>query len=216
MVLTNALYFYGSWLFPFDVENTEDATFHTLAGSDVTVPTMNRDVFVPYGEADGYQIVDLPYDGNNVAMTIVLPEVGRFDEIRAGLSSAWLTTARDDMAAGSEVIVALPKFKFTWGSESFKTPLIALGMTDAFEFPIADFSGIEPKRELYVSDVVHQAFVGVDEHGTEAAAATAVVMTAGAIPEPTYMTIDRPFLFFIHDVSGAVLFVGQVTDPTAD
>ena len=215
LVLTNALYFYGSWSSPFDVKNTADATFHTLAGNDVTVPTMNRDVYVPYSKGDGYQIVDLPYDGGEVAMTIVLPEAGRFEEIRTGLSSAWLTAARDDMAEASEVIVALPKFKFTWGSESFKIPLQTLGMTDAFEFPTADFSGIEPKRELYVSDVVHQAFVGVDEHGTEAAAATAVVMTAGAVPDPSYLTVDRPFLFFIRDNSGAILFVGQVTDPTA-
>ena len=113
-----------------------------------------------------------------------------------------------------EVHLALPKFKFSW-ADSFVPALKALGMTDAFVFPIADFSGMEPKKELYISDVLHKAFVGIDEHGTEAAAATAVVMTAGAIPDPKYVTVDRPFLFFIRDDSGALLFVGQVTDPTA-
>ena len=89
-------------------------------------------------------------------------------------------------------------------------------MADAFVYPTADFTGIESTRELYISDVFHQAFIAVDEHGTEAAAATAVVLTAGAIPDtPIPFTVDRPFIFFIRDVTGLVLFVGQVGDPTS-
>ncbi len=214
LVLANAMYFYGTWDKPFQLESTTDKTFQTLGGADVTVPTMHGSLFGPYGEGDGYQIVDIPYDGHKVWMTLLVPEAGRFEEIRGGLAGDVWETMRASMTDDVEVHLALPKFKFSW-ADSFVPALKALGMTDAFVFPIADFSGMEPKKELYISDVLHKAFVGIDEHGTEAAAATAVVMTAGAIPDPKYVTVDRPFLFFIRDDSGALLFVGQVTDPTA-
>jgi serpin B len=147
-------------------------------------------------------------------MTVLLPEAGRFEEIRTALTGAWLAAAQEGMSDDTEVTIAMPKFKFTWGTESFKEPLKAMGMTDAFVYPTADFSGMETTRELYIADVLHQAFVGVDEHGTEAAAATAVLIASGAIPDPKFVTIDRPFLFFVQDDTGALLFVGQVADPT--
>jgi serpin B len=216
LVLTNALYFYATWQTPFLREITSDATFHTLAGDDVTVLTMHDTSYLAYAEGDGYQMVDLPYDGGDLAMSIVLPEAGRFAEIRDSLSSDWLDQARASISTDSEIQLALPKFSYTWGTESLKPALTTLGMTDAFVYPIADFSGMEPTRELYISDVFHQAFVAVDEDGTEAAAATAVVMTAGGLPEtPIPFTVDRPFLFFIRDTTGLILFVGQVVDPTA-
>jgi serpin B len=169
-----------------------------------------------YAEGDGYQMLDLPYDGNELAMTVLLPEAGRFGEIRAALSSDWLEQARASLASTS-VDLTLPKFSFTWGTESLEEPLIALGMTDAFEAGVADFTGIHSVPELYVADVLHQAFIGVDESGTEAAAATAVILdrwSAGP-GEAVAFTVDRPFLFFIHDSSGVILFTGQVTDPTS-
>jgi len=216
LVLTNALYFYGTWATPFNAEYTSSGAFHTLAGSDVTADFMIDTGYYPYGEGTDYQIVDLPYDGGDLAMSVVLPEAGRFGEIRDALSSDWIEQARAAISTEQEVRVSLPKFSYTWGTESLKPALESLGMTDAFVYPTADFSGMESTRELYISEVFHQAFVAVDEDGTEAAAATAVVMTAGAIPDPPVpFDADRPFLFLIRDATGAILFVGQVLDPTA-
>ena len=149
-------------------------------------------------------------------MTVIVPAEGRFDDVRTGLSPAWLDQAVGEMDAYTgEVLLSLPKFEFAYGSLSLKPALQAMGMTDAFVFPTADFTGMEATGELYVGDVVHKAYVGVDEHGTEAAAATAVVMLSGGIPDPPKVVdADRPFIFLVRDSSGAVLFVGQVTDPT--
>lgn len=213
LVLANALYFYGSWAHAFNEDDTADGTFHTLAGGDVTVPMMQAGLPVPYGQGDGYEIVELPYDGNEMAMTIVLPEEGRFQEIASGIDGAWWTSARAQLSAGAGVSLTLPKFSFTWGTESFADALTDMGMVDAFMDGAADFSGMDGTTNLFIQDVVHQAFVGVDEHGTEAAAATAVIMGFNAAPE-LEVTVDRPFLFFVTDASGAVVFVGQVTDPS--
>jgi serpin B len=218
LVLTNTLYFYATWQTPFLIESTSDEIFNTLAGGQVTVPMMHGGDYLAYAEGDGYQMVDLPYDGGELAMSIVLPEAGRFAEIRDSLSSDWIDQARASMSTDSEIQLTLPKFKFTWGTESLKPALEALGMTDAFVYPIANFTGMEPTRELFIGNVFHQAFVAADEHGTEAAAATAVVMDAGAAPIPATpipFTVDRPFIFFIRDTTGLILFVGQVVDPAA-
>ena len=215
LVLTNALYFYGSWMHAFNEDDTADAPFTTIEGTEVTVPTMHQDLMAAYGEGDGYQIVDLPYDGERVSMTVVLPEEGRFEEIRSGLTDSWLATARAGMEPDSEVALALPKFSFSWGTESFKPTLQSLGMVDAFIDGTADFSGMDGTTDLFIQDVLHQAFVGVDEDGTEAAAATAVVVGFNSEPDPAPMEVDRPFLFFVTDESGAIVFAGQVTDPTA-
>jgi serpin B len=216
LVLTNAIYFYGSWAAQFEKSGTSDGAFHTLAGTDVTVPMMHDMRTVPYAEGDGYQMVDLGYEGGKLAMTVVLPAAGRFAEIRDALTAATLDSARAAMTSSNEVSIQLPKFKFTWGTESLKPSLLALGMTDAFDSGLADFSGMEPKRELFIGDVLHQAFVAVDENGTEAAAATAVIMrTMSAVLNPKVFTVDRPFLVFIRDASGAIVFAGQVADPSA-
>ena len=116
------------------------------------------------------------------------------------------------------VDVSLPRFKFTWGSTSLKPALEALGMADAFSQTDADFSGMTTGEKLYIADVLHKAFVDVDESGTEAAAATAVIGggSGGASPgTPFELTADRPFVFLIRDTTGTVLFVGQVTSPAA-
>ncbi len=215
LVLTNALYFYGSWVYPFDKSITANAAFHPLSGADVQVPTMHETESLSYAEGTNYQVVDLPYDGGAVSMRIVLPAQGHFDEIRKGLSTSWMSDV-DKAMQGAEVSVSLPKFKFDWGSTSLKPALQAMGMKDAFQYPAADFSGMEPTRELYIGDVMQKAFVGVDESGTEAAAATAVIMNAGSAPmQPKTFDANRPFIFSIRDSSGTLLFVGQVTDPTA-
>jgi serpin B len=216
LVLVNALYFYGSWQHAFDDHATNDATFHAPK-ADVKAPTMHATLSAPYVEGPGYTMTELGYDGGAIAMTLVLPDAGKLADVEAGLSSAWLGQAAKDLAShAAEVELSLPKFKFTWGTTSLAPALKALGMTDAFANPPADFSGMEPKKELYISDVLQKAYVGVDEAGTEAAAATAVVMAGSSAPENLKtFDVDRPFLFVLRDtVSGAVLFVGKVLDPT--
>lgn len=175
-----------------------------------------------YAEGDGWQMADLGYVGGEVAMTIVLPAAGRFDEIRGAMSASRLAAA-DTARTGTPVEFGLPKFRFTWGSESLVGPLKALGMVQALN-PSADFSGMStcglPDYEsLYIADVLHKAFISVDEEGTEAAAATAVITDAatdGSVPgTPKELYADRPFVFLIRDrTTGSLMFIGQVVDPT--
>jgi serpin B len=211
LVLTNALYFYGSWDQPFNESSTAEETFHAVPEGDVAVPTMRDGRSVPYAEGDGYKMIDLAYDGRELAMTLLLPAEGRFAEVREKLSPSWLESARGPITQAN-VRVAVPKFRFTWGSTSLRKELEAMGMIDAFRGGAADFSGI--LDGLSISDVIHKAFVGVDEFGTEAAAATAVVTRIVSAPTYTHDFIaDRPFFVFIRDASGALLFAGQVTNP---
>ncbi len=215
LVLANALYFYGSWLQVFRTDATLDGPFNTLDGQAVSVPMMHQTAWFPYAEGDGYQIIDLPYEGNKVSMTIVLPEAGRFTEICGLMNSTWLEDARADIASVN-VALQLPKFSVTWGSASLRDTLTTLGMNDAFQMGIADFTGINIEERVYISDVLHKAFIGVDESGTEAAAATVVVMDGySSVPDvDATVTVDRPFLLFIRDASGVLLFTGQVVDPS--
>ena len=216
LVLVNALYFYGSWSTPFAKESTKAAAFHAPAG-DVQADTMFAQLEAPYLEGDGFKATELPYDGGKVAMTIVLPDDGKLADVEAGLSNTWLSNLSVDLVGhGATVNLSLPKFKFTWGTKELKDSLQTLGMKDLFTLPPADLSGMQADKSLYVSHVVHKAFVGVDEYGTEAAAATAVVVDVGSAPnDPKVLTLDRPFLFFIRDTAtGVVLFGGKVVDPT--
>ena len=174
LVLTNALYFYGSWASSFNNDSTQPAPFTLADSSTASVPTMNAEGGYGYYETADFQAVDLPYDGGSLAMTIVLPAPGKMADVRTAMTGAWLADLQTKMPVGAtQVYLALPKFKFTWGTQSFKPALTALGMTDAFVSGVADFSGMEAKRELYISDVYHTAFIAIDESGTEAAAATA-------------------------------------------
>ena len=215
LVLVNAIYFNAAWLHPFDEADTEDGTFHRVDGSQVTVPLMYQEESFRHATGDGWQAVELPYDGEELSMVVVLPDAGRFDEIDAGLDAASL----DGMLAGlshAPLALTLPKFSYT-SSFMLKDTLEALGMVDAFQYGAADFSGIDGTQSLYIGAVIHKAFVDVNEAGTEAAAATAVVVDFGtsAPPTPTPMTVDRPFIFLIRDLqTGAILFTGRVMDPS--
>ena len=214
VVLTNALYFKGSWLNPFMATSTADATFNRLNGTPVTVSAMHADRYCMYTEGTGYQLVDLPYDGNRLSMTILLPAQGQFVTIRDGVSQSWLTQNIVAMVS-AEVQLAIPKFNFIWGTKNLSQALQALGIVAAFDATLADFSGIEASRHFYVDGVLHKAFIAVDESGTEAAAATAVSLSTSGIPTtPKSFVADRPFVFFIRDTTGAILFAGQVLDPS--
>jgi serpin B len=214
LVLTNAIYFNAAWEYPFDEEMTADGPFYLLDGGQITVPMMKQTESFGYTEEEGYQAVELPYDGGELSMVILLPEAGKFEAFEEGLQAQQVS----DIISGlqpTEVALTMPRFEFD-SAFSLKDTLAGMGMPIAFSSS-ADFSGMTGKPELFISDVVHKAFVAVDEAGTEAAAATAVIMALTAVPEPPVeVTIDHPFIFLIRDIeTGAILFIGRVVNPAA-
>jgi len=214
LVLTNAIYFNAAWEHTFDEDMTADGPFYLLDGGQVTVPMMKQTESFGYTKGEGYQAVELLYDGGELSMVILLPEAGNFEAFEAGLQAQQVS----DIISGlqpTEVALTMPRFEFD-SEFSLKDTLADMGMPIAFSSG-ADFSGMTGNPELFISDVVHKAFVAVDEDGTEAAAATAVIMPTSAAPEPAVeVTIDRPFVFLIRDIeTGAILFVGRVLNPRA-
>jgi serpin B len=217
LVLVNAIWFKANWAEQFDPALTVDGTFTTLGGAEVTVPLMHGGGRLPYTSGDGYQAVRLPYAGDAASMLIVLPEAGGFEDFAARLDPATLEAIRQEEST-HQVALTMPRFEFR-SEFALKPALEELGMVAAFTEPSlpggADLTGMTPRRELFVHEVVHQAFITVDEQGTEAAAATAVIIGLESAPPPATVTIDRPFLFLIeHESTGEILFIGQVTDPS--
>lgn len=214
MVLVNAIYFKADWERPFDPNSTGEGPFHLLDGSQVQVRMMSETMLgVPYAQGAGYQAIELPYQGGTAAMDILVPDQGKFDEFEAGLDAEGLARILGEMQPAA-VQLGLPKFTFT-SQFGLADQLAALGMPDAFDPDAADFSGMDGERDLYISAVIHKAFVAVDEKGTEAAAATGVIMETTGMPVvQVNLTVDRPFLFLIRDLpSGQILFVGRVVNP---
>jgi len=214
LVLTNAIYFNAAWQYPFEEDMTEDGPFYLLDGGEVTVPMMRQTETFGYAEGDGYQAVELLYDGGELSMIILLPQTGQFDTFEGSLDAQQV-----DGIIGSlehrQVTLAMPKFEFE-SQFSLREALAAMGMPVAFSGG-ADFSGMTGNRDLFIADVVHKAFVSVDEAGTEAAAATAVVMATAMPPDETIeVNVNHPFVFLIHDIeTGAILFIGRVVNPSA-
>lgn len=213
LVLTNAIYFNAAWASQFEEAMTQDGPFYLLNGESVTVPLMHQQDTFKYAEGDGYQGVALPYDGNQLSMVILLPAEGQFETFEASLDSTRLATILDSLKT-AEVNLALPKFQFD-SEFSLKQALTNLGMANAFSESEADFSGMDGQKDLYITDVIHKAYVSVDENGTEAAAASGVIMGVTSMPlEVQEMQIDRPFIFLIRDnPTGSILFMGRVLNP---
>ena len=215
LVLTNAVYFNAPWLKPFDVDMTAAGTFEPLDGGSVDVEMMHQEGMFGYASWDGGEAVELPYNGETLSMILFVPDRGAYEAFEAGLDPG-----RYEEIVGSlepcQVDLRLPKFEIGYDL-SLVDPLTALGMVDAFTGG-ADLSGIDGTRDLFISDVLHKAWVTVDEAGTEAAAATAVIVPLVSYPgPPVVLTVNRPFLFVIRDVpTGTILFVGRVVDPAAD
>jgi serpin B len=214
LVLTNAIYFNAAWQFPFEEALTEEGPFTLIDGSQVTVPMMAAKESYGYAAGEGYQAVDLLYDGGELSMVILLPAEGAFEQFQAGLDAAQVDGILRQLSR-QEVLLTMPRFEFE-SQFNLSAALKSLGMPEAFS-TAADFSGMTGKRDLFISDVIHKAFVSVDESGTEAAAATAVIMKLTAMPaEPVRVAVDRPFVFLIRDIeTGTILFVGRVMDPSA-
>jgi serpin B len=221
LVLVNAVYFLAQWATAFHVDDTFDEPFHLDADREVETPMMHASGTYRMAEAGGAKILELPYRGGAAAMLVVLPDhVEGLADIEASLSSAQLAAWTDALASRA-VVVTLPRFEVhATPSLALGEPLVALGMVDPFDPDRADFTGIAdpPDRadRLCISNVFHSAFVKVDERGTEAAAATATITTRGGhARQVSAFRADHPFLFLIVDrLTGLVLFVGRVVDPT--
>jgi serpin B len=212
LVLTNAIYFKAAWQSPFAEAATGNGDFTLLNGSQITVSMMHQTEYFRYTQGQGFQAVELPYGGGKLSMVVLLPDEGQFNSVENGLSSAILNDAIASMHSQS-VILSLPKFQYD-SSFGLKQALTSLGMKQAFT-DTADFSGMTGTKGLFISDVVHKAFVSVDEAGTEAAAASAVIVGATAMPaNQVVLSINRPFIFFIRDIpTGSILFIGRVMNP---
>ena len=214
LVITNALYFKGKWAVPFTKGATAAAPFHRLDGSTSSAQLMSLSApSLGYAQDVGYTALQLPYV-QGVSMLAIVPDAGAFSAVEARVNDGSLLTA---IAGGlkHDAAVRLRFPKFTFRSQSaLKPALSALGMPTAFT-PDADLSGMTKAEKLRIADVLHEAFIAVDEDGTEAAAATAIVVGVTSAPSKTIdLVVDRPFFFAIRDDSGAILFFGRVVDPT--
>jgi len=213
LVLTNAIYFNAAWQHPFNDSMTEDGPFYLLDGGQVTVPMMKQAESFDYSDGEGYQAIELRYDGGELSMVILLPDAGQFEAFEENLSNRKFSDIIDELQY-TRVALTMPLFEFD-SEFGLKNTLAAMGMPIAFSGN-ADFSGMTGNRGLAISDVIHKAFVAVDEEGTEAAAATAVAMEESEPPPPQVeVTVDRPFIFLIRDIdTGAILFIGRVMNPS--
>ncbi len=213
LVLVNAIYFKGDWEHQFDEELTDEQPFHPTPDTEIPVQMMHQRALLGYTEVENHQILELPYSGKDVSMLLLLPrQADGIEQLEATLTFETLqnwASALEKM----EVNLSLPKFALSFPFRLDEI-LQEMGMVHAFTGN-ADFSGIEESRELYLNAVLHKAFVEVNEKGTEAAAATAVIMQTKSIPFMSVdFTADHPFLFLIRENrSESILFLGRVYNP---
>jgi serpin B len=220
LVLTNAVYFRASWATPFDPERTRQAEFFLPKSRRIRVPMMFCRNRFHYAALDDFQLLQLDYGDRSLSMVVLLPvRSSRLADLESKLTSENLNRWLAGLGPSKEVMVYLPKFRL--GSQ-FDLPVVlqALGIASAFDASTADFSGITGNRDLFISSVIHKAFVDVKEEGTEAAAATGVVLEPTAAPSqtpPPTFRADHPFIFLIRDNrSGTIQFLGRITNPLAD
>ena len=217
MLLVNAIYFNGIWQYEFEKEKTEDKVFYLADGSSIQVPTMIQEASFNYLQNDLFRAVELPYGNGDFSMIILLPnfEKSIMDILNAmdeGIWDNWLSS----FTMSENVQVELPKFKYQYGTKLLNNELIEMGLGIAFS-DNADFSKI-CDIDIYISRVLHKAFIDVNEVGTEAAAATIVEMTNKGISDIEssiiYFKVDKPFIFAIKEKqTNAILFMGRVMSP---
>jgi serpin B len=211
-VLTNAVYFHAAWQYPF-APNSPDAAFQTPSGP-MQVPMMTATSTFGGTTGTGYTAVDVPYKGGT-SLFLIVPDAGTFDAFEAALTFAQLDAIITAPSPMSQTSVALSMPRFAFGSSlRLKDTLSAMGMTDAFTSPPADFSGMDGRTDIFLMDVIHKATISVDENGTLATAATAVIAGDAGGP-PLELVVDRPFLFAVlDDATNTILFLGRVLDPS--
>jgi len=218
LVLTNAIYFKGDWETKFDKAQTQDEDFHLDAAQTVKAPLMHIESKFGYFSGGTFQALSIPYKTSELSLVVLLPnDTTGLPALEQSLTAANVKQWLNQLNSVRKVILTLPKFKMTNQFE-LSNALGSLGMTQAFQPGNADFSGMTGKRDFWISSAIHKAFIDVNEEGTEAAAATAIVMRSNAAARdqvPIVFRADRPFVFLIRDNrSGAILFLGRVTNPT--
>jgi serpin B len=215
LVLVNAIYFKGDWVWPFDPNLTSEASFLAKKGESVSVPMMTGKHTFRYAEDESLQILELPYSGGDLNMLVLLPaETDGLARLEEALTVGNLDRWTKNMAE-AEVDVFLPRFELSFPFRLDET-LISMGMVDTFSGN-ADFSGMNGMNELFIGAMLHKAFVTVNEQGTEAAAATAMVVQLKALSFPAIVfRADHPFVFLIRENgTGSILFIGRISDPAA-
>jgi serpin B len=212
LVLTNAIYFNAAWASPFQEEATQPEPFTTVDGSQISIPLMRQTGHYRYASADGLVMVEIPYVGGQLSMLLMMPPLEDFQAFEASLDEDRLDQLLSDLES-TNIRLMLPSFEFE-SEFSLAQYLAALGMPIAFGDQ-ADFSGIDGGQDLFLQDVLHKAFIAVDEEGTEAAAATAIVVGATSLgEEPIEVRFDHPFIFLIRDIeTGTILFIGRLAQP---
>ena len=212
MVLTNAVYFKGTWVTQFPEEDTRKSNFWTDSEQSVKADFMNVRGNFNYTQTDGIQVLKLPYKGDRLSMLILLPLE------RDGIYALEDTMSAENVrewqlaVAGIDVAVSVPKFEMEL-TYNLTDPMMSLGMVDAFDAGLADFPGIH--SQAYVTNATQKTYVDVNEEGTEAAAVTVIEVAIESEPSLLPFVADHPFIFIIQDdESGAILFMGKVTDPT--
>jgi serpin B len=217
LVLTNAIYFKGDWQTQFDKAHTRDEDFYPSQTQTKKVAFMHRESSFSYFDGGTFQLLEIPYKSKELSLVVLLPKdrsglPALEQSLTASNTQQWLS----QVVQRDKVIVALPKFKSTQQFELGGT-LGAMGMAQAFSGS-ADFSGMTGKRDFAISEVIHKAYIDVNEEGTEAAAATAVGFRAlamrGPVEQPPVFRADHPFIFLIRDNrSSSILFMGRMADP---
>ncbi len=217
LVLCNAIYFKGNWQSQFDSTKTTKTDFYVSPDKTIKVPMMSQRSDFRYKDFDKFCALELPYEGNELSMIIFLPKkIDGLAEFEKVLTNDTVKIWIDELMGSheSEILVSIPKFKTTCEFELSQV-LYDMGMPSAFSLPPADFSRMTGTEDLFISKVIHKAFVDVNEEGTEAAAATAVVMMKSVAVKPLIFRADHPFMFLIREnQTGSILFVGRIVDPT--
>jgi len=213
MFLINAIYFKGEWTNKFDKSKTSDGDFELPTGDIKSVPFMNQKVTARYCENDKYQALELPYGKKNYNMIIMLPKDSyTINNMITDLNTNSWNDLKNSLTQTDNINVKLPKFKFEY-ELNMNDVLSAMGMQEAFS-DHADFTGINPAGNLYISEVIHKSFVEVNEEGTEAAAATSVGISFTSMPQEVWFLANKPFLFFITEKNtSCILFIGKITNP---
>jgi serpin B len=209
LVLTNTIYFNAAWLSPFPKNQTHNGQFKLLDGSEISVPYMYQEADFKYFEGKSYQALELLYDGEDIAMDIFLPEPGQFNSFAASFNWGLAQDVIKNLES-RKAFLLMPQFKIE-SQFNLNNTLGNMGMSDAFSSK-ADFSGMTGNKDLYINEVVHKAYILVNETGTEAAAAGAVVMTMSSAPP--VVELDSPFIFIIRDIqTNTILFIGSLLNP---